>query len=64
MGALRINIDKLQAYIPEDEREAALKSHFLQHLAERGCRMVSSVPLVVEYFPEYKLAERGESPRV
>ncbi|MBK5739545.1 hypothetical protein JKA45_03990, partial [Klebsiella pneumoniae] len=59
MGALRINLDKLQAYIPEDEREALLKSHFLQHLAERGCRMVLSVPLVVEYFPEYKLAERG-----
>ncbi|MGX8903105.1 hypothetical protein ACWQXT_26805 [Citrobacter werkmanii] len=59
MGALRINLDKLQAYVPEDEREAVLKSHFLQHLAERGCRMVSSVPLVVEYFPEYKLAERG-----
>lgn len=59
MGALRINLDKLQAYIPEHEREGLLKTHFLQHLAERGCRMVSSVPLVVEYYPEYKLAERG-----
>lgn len=59
MGALRINLDKLQAYVPEHEREGLLKTHFLQHLAERGCRMVSSVPLVVEYYPEYKLAERG-----
>ncbi|KGA40856.1 MULTISPECIES: hypothetical protein [Pectobacterium] len=59
MGGLRINLDKLQAYVPENEREALQKSHFLQHLAERGCKMVSSVPLVVEYFPEYKLAGRG-----
>lgn len=59
MGALRINLDKLQAYVPEHEREALQKSYFLQHLAERGCLMVSSVPLVVEYYPEYKLAERG-----
>lgn len=59
MGGLRINLDKLQAYEPVSEREALQKIHFLQHLAERGCRMVSSVPLVVEYFPEYKLAERG-----
>lgn len=61
MGAMRINLDKLQAYIPEHEREGLLKTHFLQHLAKRGCRMVSSVPLVVEYYPEYKLAERGNS---
>lgn len=59
MGGLRINLDKLQAYTPENEREVLQKAHFLQHLAERGCRMVSSVPLVVEYFPEYKLAESG-----
>lgn len=32
---------------------------FLQHLAERGCKLVTSVPLVVEYFPEYQLARRG-----
>ncbi|MDK9365944.1 MULTISPECIES: hypothetical protein [Enterobacteriaceae] len=59
LGGLLINLDKLQAYEPASEREALQKTHFLQHLAERGCRMVSSVPLMVEYFPEYKLAERG-----
>lgn len=59
LGGLRINLDKLQKYEPVSEREALQKTHFLQHLAERGCRMVSSVPLVVEYFPEYKLAESG-----
>ena len=59
MGGLRINLDKLQAYQPKNEREVLQKTHFLQHLAERGCLMVSSVPLIVEYFPEYKLANRG-----
>nr|WED68814.1 hypothetical protein PJ912_00185 [Pectobacterium colocasium] len=59
MGGLRINLDKLQAYQSKNEREVLQKTHFLHHLAERGCRMVSSVPLIVEYFPEYKLANRG-----
>lgn len=59
MGGLRINLDKLQAYVPANSREALQKSAFLQHLKERGCRIVSSKPLVVEYFPEYKLALKG-----
>lgn len=59
MGGLRINLDKLQAYVPKNEREALHKAHFLQHMAERGCNLISSVPLVVEYFPEYKLADTG-----
>jgi hypothetical protein len=59
MGGLRINLDKLQAYQPLNEREALQKTMFLNHLAERGCRLVSSVPLVVEYWPEYKVADLG-----
>lgn len=36
MGGLRISLDKLQTYVPNNEREALQKVHFLQHLAERG----------------------------
>lgn len=59
MGGLRINLDKLQAYQPLNEREVLQKTMFLNHLVERGCRLVSSVPLVVEYWPEYKVADLG-----
>lgn len=59
LGGLRINLDKLQAYLPANGREAQQKTLFLQHLADRGCKLVTSVPLVVEYFPEYQLARRG-----
>ncbi|HDL7632124.1 hypothetical protein [Yersinia enterocolitica] len=40
LGGLRINLDKLQAYLPANEREAQQKTLFLQHLAERGCKQV------------------------
>ncbi|WP_411755070.1 hypothetical protein [Serratia sp. (in: enterobacteria)] len=59
MSGLRINLDKLQAYQPLNEREALQKTMFLSHLVERGCRLVSSVPLVVEYWPEYNVADLG-----
>lgn len=59
MGGLRINLDKWRDFKPKDEVEAAHKAHFISHLVSRGCRMFSSVPLVVEYYPEYKLSSKG-----
>ncbi|OMQ27331.1 hypothetical protein [Serratia oryzae] len=59
MGGLRINLDKWRDFEPKDEIEAAHKAHFISHLLSRGCRMVSSVPLIVEYYPEYKLSSKG-----
>ncbi|MBC3228659.1 hypothetical protein [Serratia fonticola] len=59
MGGLRINLDKWRDFEPKDEVEAAHKAHFISHLVSRGCRMVSSEPLVVEYYPEYKVSSKG-----
>ncbi|WP_261866553.1 hypothetical protein [Budvicia aquatica] len=59
MGGLLVNLDKLRDYVPTNDREALAKTHFLGYLKARGCKLVSSVPLVVEFWPEYKLAKLG-----
>ncbi|WP_025154371.1 hypothetical protein [Morganella morganii] len=58
---LPINLDKLQAYCNDhpSARNKGFYANFISHLVEVGVRVISEIPLIVEYQQAYKTAKVG-----